>query len=133
MNWRKQIYLQAMLKDDKNILVENLLDEALKSSPEFSLPDNFADKVAAKVSRRFAWEQYIKEFLVYLGTIVGVFAVSVAMAFIWLGADWQVWQNFLLNNLTLITGFNVLGLFVLFADRVLLRYFFFRFSSQELN
>ena len=133
MNWRKQIYLHVMQKDEKNILVENWLEEALKSSPEFSLPDNFADKVTAKVSRRFAWEQYIKEFLVYLGTVVGVLAVSVAMAFIWLGADWQEWQNFLLKNLPWIAGLNVLGLFVLFADRVLLRYFFFRFSRQELN
>lgn len=122
-----------MQKDEKNILVENWLDEALKTSPEFALSENFADKVTAKVSRRFAWEQYINEFLVYLGTIVGVLAVSVAMAFIWLGADWQEWQNFLVNNLTLIAGINVLGLFILFADRVLLRYFFFRFSGQNLN
>lgn len=122
-----------MQKDDKNILVENWLDEALKTSPEFSLSDDFADKVAAKVSRQFAWEQYIKEFLVYLGTIVGVLAVSVAMAFIWFGADWQEWQNFMLKNLPWIIGLNFLGLFVLFADRVLLRYFFFRFSRQDLN
>ncbi|WP_372949092.1 hypothetical protein [Mariniphaga sp.] len=122
-----------MQKDDKNILVENWLDEALKTSPEFSLSENFADKVAAKVSRRFAWEDYIKEFLVYLGIIVGVAAVSVAMAFIWLGADWQEWQNFLANNLAWIAGLNVLGLFILFADRVLLRYFFYRFSGQNLN
>jgi len=122
-----------MLKDKKNIRVENLLDEALKTSPAFSLSDDFADKVAAKVSRQFAWEQYIKEFLVYLGTIVGVLAVSVAMAFIWLGADWLEWQNFLTSNLVWIAGFNILGLFILFADRVLLRYFFFRFSGQNLN
>lgn len=122
-----------MLKDDKHILVENWLDEALKTSPELSLSSDFADKVAEKVSRRFAWEQYIKEFLVYLGTIVGVLAVSVAMAFIWLGADWQEWQNFLTGNLAWIAGLNVLGLFILFADRVLLRYFFFRFSGQNLN
>jgi hypothetical protein len=37
------------------------------------------------------------------------------------------------NNLTLIAGINVLGLFILFADRVLLRYFFYRFSGQNLN
>lgn len=133
MNWRKQIYLQAMQKDEKNILVENWLDEALKTSPELSLSDDFADKVAAKVSSRFAWEQYIKEFLVYLGTIVGVLAVSVAMAFIWLGADWQEWQNFLVSNLAWVAGLNILGLFILFTDRVLLRYFFFRFSGQNLN
>jgi hypothetical protein len=122
-----------MQKDEKNKMLENLLDEALKSSPGFSLSDNFADNVAAKVSRRFAWEQYMKEFLVYLGTIVGVLAVSVAMAFIWLGADWQEWQNFLMGNLAWITGLNVLGLFILFTDRVLLRYIFFRFSGQSLN
>jgi hypothetical protein len=122
-----------MQKDEKNNLVETWLDEALKTSPELSLSDDFADNVAAKVSRRFAWEQYIKEFLVYLGTIVGVAAVSVAMAFIWLGADWLEWQIFLKSNLSWIAGINFLGLFILFADRVLLRYFFYRFSGQNLN
>jgi hypothetical protein len=72
-------------------------------------------------------------FLVYLGTIVGVLAVSVAMAFIWLGADWQEWQNFLVSNLAWVAGLNIMGLFILFTDRVLLRYFFFRFSGQNLN
>ena len=53
--------------------------------------------------------------------------------FIWLGADWQEWQNFFTNNFSWIIGLNFLGLFVLFADRVLLRYFFYRFSAQSLS
>lgn len=122
-----------MQKDEKYNLTDNWLDEALKTPPELLLPDDFADKVAAKAIGRFAWEQYIKEFLVYLLTIAGVALVSVAMAFIWLGADWQEWQNFFTNNLSWIIGLNFLGLFVLFADRVLLRYFFFRFSGQNLS
>lgn len=122
-----------MLKDDKHSNMEELLDEALKTPPHIFLPDDFADKMAERMTRRFAWEQYIKEFLVYLGTVAGVAGISVAMAFFWLGADWQVWQNFLTKNLVWIVGINFLGLFVLFTDRVLLRYFFYRFSSQELN
>lgn len=34
---------------------------------------------------------------------------------------------------TWIAGLNFLGLFVLFADRVLLRYFFYRFSGRNFN
>lgn len=125
--------MQVMQKDEKHILVDNWLDEALKTQPEIFLPEDFAEKVAAKASRQFAWKQYVKEFLIYLGTIAAVAAIAVAMAFIWMGADWQKWQNFLVDNLPWIVGMNVLGLFILFADRVLLRYFFFRFSGENLN
>ncbi len=122
-----------MQKDDKNILIDNLLDEALKTPPGFLLSENFAERMAEKMRRKFVWKQYIKEFFVYLATITGVFAIFIFMAFFWLEADWQKWQTFLLNNLSWIIGLNIIGLFVLFTDRVLLRFFFFRFSKHEIN
>jgi len=122
-----------MLKDEKVKMVDQWLDEALKTPPGFTLPDDFARKVTDRMSISIAWRQYFKEFLIYLGVIAGTAAVAIAMAFIWLGADGQEWQRFLENNLSWITGVNVLGLFVLFADRVLLRYFFFRFSRESLS
>lgn len=122
-----------MLKDEKDIMLEKWLDEALKSSPGYTLPVEFAEKVAARVSSGFAWRQYFREFLVYLGVIAGIAAVSVVMSLVWLDTSWQEWQMFLENNLTWIACLNVVGLFVLFADRVLLRYFFIRFSGESLN
>ncbi len=112
--------------DDTN----KLLDEVLTSEPGFALPDNFADLMAEKMGRRFAWMQYLKEFLIYLGVIVGIAVASAAMALFWFDADWRKWLDFLLTNMTLVAGVNFLLVFVLFADRVLLRYFLFRTDQK---
>lgn len=53
------------------------------------------------------------------------------MSFIWLGANWKEWLQFISENFALVAGLNILGVFILFADRVLLRYFFFRFSNHS--
>lgn len=119
-----------MQNDDKHILADKWLDEALKTPPSFVLSEKFAENVAARAVRHFAWEQYFREFLVYLGAFLGFIAVTVTLAFLFLGADWYEWKNFLINNLSLIISLNVIGLFVLFADRVLLQYFFFKYSRK---
>lgn len=110
---------------------ENLLDEVLKSEPQYTLPENFADMVATKVSHKFAWESYFKEFLIYLGVIAGILLVSATMAFIWFTADWKMWSQFLLSNISWVAGVNILVVFVLFTDRVLLRYLFYKMSLKS--
>ena len=112
---------------------EKLLDEALITGPGYTLSDNFADSLALKVGRKFAWEQYFKEFLIYLGVILGISIVSVAMAFIWYDANWQEWFNFIISNLPLVTGINFILIFILFTDRVLLLYFFYKSSMGTIN
>ena len=120
-----------MLKEEKYFDVGEVVDEVLKTELQFSLSDNFADQLAEKVGRKFAWEQYFKEFLIYLSVIVGIGIVWGATAFIWKGADWKMWVDYLLNNAGLIFGINILLVFILFADRVLLRYFMFK-SKMEI-
>ncbi len=110
--------------------VEKLIDEALKAEPGFLLSDDFADLVAQKMSRKFAWQQYLHEFLIYLGVFVGAGVVWAAMSFIFFGADWHVWLDFAVSNAAIILGINIIGVFVLFADRVLLRYFLFRAETE---
>ncbi len=110
---------------------ENILDEVLKSEPKYSLPDNFAEELAIKVSRTFAWEGYLKEFLIYLAVIVGILIVSAVIAFIWFAADIEVWKDFLMSNIPWVAGINILVLFVLFTDRVLLRYMFYKVSLKS--
>jgi len=72
-----------MRDNEKYLDAEKLVDEALIADPGFSLPDNFAEIVAEKVGRKFAWQQ-------------------------------------------LVVGINIIVVFILFADRVLLRYFMFK-------
>ncbi len=126
-----------MHKSEKYFDTEKIVDEALVAEPGFSLSDNFADMVAARVERKFAWQQYVKEFLVYLGAFAGVGTVWAAMSFVLFGAEWRVWLDFITSNIGMVGGIGIITVFVLFADRVLLRYFLFRsgagtFWSREL-
>jgi len=119
-----------MLNEEKYFEVDDLLDEALKTDPEYKLSDNFADVLAEKMGRRFAWEQYIREFLIYLGAIIGLLAVPFTIQVVFFGANWQEWLRLIANNSSLLIGILFLVIFILFADRVLLRYFMHRSAGK---
>ena len=115
-----------MYNEDRNFDTDQLLKEVFTSEPEFKLPKNFTDKLVSKVEKRFAWEQYLREFAIYLAVILGIMVVSAALAFVWYNAKIDSWLAFLTTNVSLVVGINLLLVFVLFADRVLLRYFMYR-------
>ena len=115
-----------MFSEEKYFDTEKLLDEALKTEPQYVLSDNFAELLAEKMSRKFAWKQYFTEFLIYFGVIAGLVAVSVAIQFVLFDASWQGWLNFIRANIAIVIGILFLLVFVLFVDRVLLRYFMYK-------
>lgn len=118
--------------DHKNIFnSDKLLDEVLKTEPDYSLPGNFAGMVADKVGRRLVWNNYLKEFLIYLAVIAGITLVSAGMALVWYDADWKNWLDFLVSNTGFVAGINIIVVFILFADRVLLRYFMYKSSLKN--
>lgn len=121
-----------MYNREKYIDTDNLLDEVLKTDPQFDLSDNFADLLVEKMSRKFAWRQYFNEFLIYLAAIFGFVAVSVAIQFVFFGAELQPWLQFIAQNVSLVLGINILVVFVLFADRVLLRYFMYKSTVEDI-
>ena len=120
-----------MFSDEKNKDIDQLLNEALQSQPGFQLSDNFADVISEKVSRKFAWQQYISEFLIYFVSFMGLVGVSTAIQFVFFDAQWQIWLQFIVNNIFVLGGIIFILIFVLFADRVLLRYFIYRASIQK--
>lgn len=120
---KKQIFLQIMYNEEKYMDTNKLLDEALKSDPQFTLSDNFADMLAEKMSRKFAWKQYFREFFIYLGSIIGLLAVPIIIQFVFFNANLNDWLQIVTGNYVLVIGVSVLLVFVLFTDRVLLRYF----------
>ena len=126
---KKQIFLPIMYNDEKYFDTEKLVDEALKTEPEFMLSDNFANLLVEKIERKFAWQQYLREFLIYLGAIAALLAVPVAIQFIFFSPNWQEWIRMLVNNISLVGGVLFLLVFILFADRVLLRYFMHRSTT----
>ncbi len=117
--------------DKKTSITEDFVVNALKQDPGISLPDNFADMLAEKVGRQFAWAQYLREFLIYLAVLVGISGVVAVMALIWFQNDWKNWFDFLVSNIWLVAGINILSVFILFADRVLLRYFLYRSELKK--
>ena len=119
-----------MLEDKTYFDSDNLIEEVLRTEPEFTLPDNFADMLAEDVDRRFAWEQYLKEFLIYLAVIAGIVVVTAGMTYVWYNNNLSDWLEFLGSNAISIIGINLLVVFILFADRVLLRYFMYRGSIK---
>lgn len=119
-----------MAEEHNMMNTEKWIDEVLKSDPGFVLPDNFADEIARKAGRKFVWRQYLHEFLVYLAVIGGIVVVAAAIAFLWFHADWKQWLKLLSANAVLVVAANLLLVFVLFADRVLLRYFMYRSSNS---
>jgi uncharacterized membrane protein YcjF (UPF0283 family) len=120
-----------MLKDKKHTTTDDFLNEILTAEPKYSLSNNFADKLAAKVGRKYTLEQYLREFLIYIGALVGIAAVLAGMALIWYRANIQEWLDFLLSNISLVAGINLLVIFILFADKVLLPYLFYRNSLKK--
>lgn len=122
-----------MLKDENNIQLDKLTDESLKTPPQFSLSNDFAGSVAFKAARRFMWEQYFGEFLVYFGVVFGILAITGGVAFFWLEASWAEWLNLITANVWLVGGISFTLLFILFADKVLLRYFYYRYSNNKIT
>jgi len=122
-----------MLKDKKHTTADEFLNEILTAEPKYSLSNNFADKLAAKAGRKYTLEQYFREFLIYIGALAGIATVLAGMALIWYRANIQEWLDFLLSNISLVAGIHLLIVFILFADKVLLPYFFYRYSSKETS
>ena len=119
-----------MYSEEKYFDTDKLVDNALKAEPQYKLSDNFADLLAEKVSRKFAWNQYFREFLIYLGAITGLLAIPLAFQFVLFDANPQEWLMVFMANIQLVAGIIFLLVFILFTDRVLLRYFMHKTSDQ---
>jgi len=109
---------------------EQIVDEVFTTVPGFKLPGNFAEIVAEKVSRKFAWEQYMKEFFIYLCVFLGIGLLTAAISFMAFEYNWKEWFEFITSHVSLIVGVYFITVFILFADRVILRYFLFKSNIE---
>ena len=108
---------------EKDKYTESLLDEALKMQPSYSLPKDFASKMAIKVGRKMVLQQYLKEFFIYFLAIIGIAGTSVA-TLLYVNSDTlQNWLSIAKSNLISVSGIAFIALFILFVDKVLLPYF----------
>jgi len=104
---------------------DDLLDQVLKSDNMMPLPDDFADRMAAKAVKRYILKQSLSEFFVYLGVILLAAIIFCAVFYFTSPEAWSRWGNVLLPRWNLIAGLSTTGLFVFFADRVILPWLIF--------
>ena len=123
------------MEDYKNISdkeIDRLLDEALKSEPDFSLPSGFAEQLTVQLSTQSRWNQYMQEFLLYLSLFILLGGLAIATLFWMETSTWTQMLTFIKQQYSFIIGINILLIFILFADRVLLRYFNFKIHEKRL-
>lgn len=110
---------------------DRLVEQSLQSEPGFSLPENFADSVTAKFVRQMALKNYFREFLIYLSAGIGLSGVAVAMFFFLMSDIWAKLIKWAGANVIDLAGMALLLIFILFADRVMLRYFYIKTKSSS--
>jgi|WetSurMetagenome_2_1015567.scaffolds.fasta_scaffold86822_2 hypothetical protein len=115
-----------MLKDDNHIKTKQLVDEILKTEPDYLLPEDFAEKMATRFEKSVAWKLYFNEFLIYLTVGVGIIGTTVAMFIFLMSKTWAELVKWLGSNIPGLIGIAIILIFILFTDRVLLRYFFLK-------
>ncbi len=120
-----------MLNKDTNKTVEQLINQSLKAEPKYVLSFNFANKVILKVQKKQALKNYLKEFLLYFGVILGIVVIPFAIFYLFNSDIITDWVALVLSNITLIAGILFILVFILFADKVLLRYFSFSLSLNR--
>jgi len=112
-----------MQENKTNTDAEHMVDELLKTSPGYQLPDGFAEKLMHKFEAYVAWKSNLKEFLIYFAVVVGIMAITGAMGFFLMAETWNKWIDLFFANIGTVIGLIVLLIFILFMDKVLLRYF----------
>jgi hypothetical protein len=110
----------------ENNRTDRFVEQILRSEPEYRLSENFADMMSIKFERHVSLQNYLREFLIYLIAGIGLTAVVVAMFVVLMSDIWAKLLKWAGANLIELSGMALLLIFILFADRVMLRYFYMK-------
>jgi len=113
----------------KNEELDQMIDKSFRTELDFQLPVDFAQKVTVQIVRREQWKTDLREYLYILG-------VSFSLLVIVLGFYYFVDKEFIIQTLAFLSG-NMIPVisivfilnFIFFADKVLLRLLFSRWSK----
>lgn len=113
----------------KNEELDQMIDKSFRTELDFQLPVDFAQKVTVQIVRREQWKTDLREYLYILG-------VSLSLLVIVLGFYYFVDKEFILQTFAFLYG-NLIPVisivfilnFIFFADKVLLRLLFSRWSK----
>jgi hypothetical protein len=113
----------------KNEELDQIIEKSFRTEFDFQLPVDFAQKVTVQIIRREQWKTDLREYLSILG-------VSLSLLTIVFGFYYFVDKEFILQAFAFISGnlIPVISLvfilnFIFFADKVLLRLLFSRWSK----
>jgi hypothetical protein len=109
-----------MNKDELDLILE----KSFKKEPEFTLPADFAQKLTFSIVRKEQWKNDLNDYLVLIGVLVSLFAVVA-------GFYYFIDKSFVLEVFNLVSAHIIQVIlvgfilnFILFTDRVLLRFLF---------
>jgi len=100
---------------DEDIWMDNLL----KEDPEYQLSDDFTDKLIAKIDAVESIKQSVYEFLMILGVILLILSTFFGTYYFFKKEDFIIFSSILNSGYT--PSIIIIVLFILFADKVLLR------------
>lgn len=113
----------------KNEELDQLIEKSFRTEFDFRLPVDFAQKVTSQVVRREQWKTDLREYL----SVVGLLLLLISVV---LGFYYFVDKEFVLKAFAFMSG-NIIPVisivfilnFIFFADKVLLRLLFSRWSK----
>lgn len=110
------------MTEDTNRITDEMMNALLSSAPDFVLPGDFAQKVVDKAVKRQALRNYFSEFIIYFLVIASLILVGIA-SYVWVNPNPDRLLGLLGPNLRYILAGTFIFVFVLFTDKVILRFY----------
>jgi hypothetical protein len=108
---------------------DQMIEKSFKSEPEFQLPVDFAQKVTSQVIRREQWKTDLREYLFITGVLLSLLAVVAGFYYFVDKALVIRVLSFISENTIPVISIVFILNFIFFADKVLLRLLFSRWSK----
>jgi hypothetical protein len=109
------------------------LDLILKTDAMTPLSEDFADRVSLKVVKKISLKQSLREFLIYASVIVSTMLIFLVILYFTGSMNLGKWQELIIPRMNLLAGISIILFFILFADRVLLPWLFFKKDKESRN
>jgi len=114
----------------KNHELDELVDKSLKIEPGYLLSDGFAQRISLRIARRLTWKSDLLEYLSILAVVVALIGVACGTYFFTNKDGFMTFVELVKRNLIPFILVAFILNFVFFADRVLLRLLFNRWSKS---
>lgn len=104
--------------------LDRIIEKSFRTEPDFHLPDDFTGKVVFAVGQREQWKSNLTDYLNILGIITALILVVAGFYFYIDSKMMLKFFSFVSANLLQVILIGFILNFILFADRVLLRFLF---------